>query len=107
MKDGKNITIWKREDESLVIKQYFEIGKYEVQWDMARMPKRFVTTAFHRTLTDYFCLLRKNGFLVSSLVEPRPDLKAVEKRPHPLSKRLKIPQSIVIEAVKSAISPSQ
>jgi len=98
-KDGENITSWKHEDESLVIKQYFEIGKYEVQWDMKRIPRPFVTTAFHRTLTDYFRVLHKNGFVVSRLVEPRPTSEAVLEYPS-LSKRLKIPQSMIIEAIR-------
>jgi len=105
-KDGKEITSWNREDESLVIKQYFEINKYEVRWDMARIPIPFVTTAFHRTLTDYFHSLYKNGFLVSRLVEPRPDSAAVEKHPHPFRKRLKIPQSIIIEAINQQSNKS-
>jgi len=107
VKNGENITRWEREDKSLVIKQYFDVGKYEVRWDMPRIPKPFATTAFHRTLSDYFCLLHRNGFLVSRLVEPRPDPETVKKHPHPFSKHLKIPQSIVIEAVKSTMSPSQ
>ena len=83
----------------LEIKQYFGIGKYEIQWDMKRISKPFKTTAFHRTLTDYFQALHANRLLVSRLVEPKPTSRAVSKYPS-LKKRLKIPQSIIIEAIK-------
>jgi 2-polyprenyl-3-methyl-5-hydroxy-6-metoxy-1,4-benzoquinol methylase len=106
VKDGENITSWIYEDgtqeKSFVIRQYFGIGKYEVQWDMERIAKPFKTTAFHRTLTDYFQSLHQSGLLVSRLVEPRPTLKAVSKYPS-LRKRLRIPQSISIEAVKKEL----
>ncbi|MDH5439090.1 MAG: class I SAM-dependent methyltransferase [Candidatus Bathyarchaeota archaeon] len=106
VKDGGSVTRWMYEDgtteKSFVIRQYFGIGKYEVQWDMERIAKPFKTTAFHRTLTDYFLSLHRSGLLVSRLVEPRPTLKAVSKYPS-LAKRLRIPQSIVIEAVKKEL----
>jgi len=107
VKDGESIINWRYEEWAedkdkrllLEIKKYFGIGKYEVQWNMKRIIKPFKTTSFHRTLTEYFQSLHKNGLLVSRLVEPRPTLKAVSKYPS-LRKRLKIPQSIIIEAIK-------
>ena len=69
---------------------------------MERIAKPFKTTAFHRTLTDYFQSLHQSGLLVSRLAEPRPTLKAASKYPS-LGKRLRIPQSIVIEAVKKEL----
>lgn len=107
VKDGESIINWGYEEGAenrdkrllLEIKRYFGIGKYEVQWNMKRIIKPFKTTSFHRTLTDYFQALHENGLLVSRLVEPRPTLKAVSKYPS-LRKRLKIPQSIIIEAIK-------
>jgi ubiquinone/menaquinone biosynthesis C-methylase UbiE len=104
VKDGESVVDWIFEKRTknatlLQIKQYFGIGKYEIQWDMKRISKPFRTTAFHRTLTDYFQALHANRLLVSRLVEPRPTFKAVSKYPS-LRKRLKIPQSIVIETIK-------
>ena len=66
---------------------------------MKRLIKPFKTTSFHRTLTDYFQPLYESGLLVSRLVEPRPMSRAVSKHPS-LKKVLKIPQSIIIEAIK-------
>lgn len=106
VKDGESVTGWiyedGRQDRSFVIRQYFGIGKYEVQWEMERIVKPFRTTAFHRTLTDYFQSLHQSGLLVSRLAEPRPTLKVVSKYPS-LRKRLRIPQSIIIEAVKKEL----
>ena len=81
------------------VRSYFGSVRYEIFWTMQRISKPFKTVSFHRTLTDYFKALHKNGLLVSRLVEPRPTLGAVSKRP-PLRKVLDIPQSIIIEAVK-------
>ena len=112
VKDGESIIDWKMDPAEtpadkrplhLGIRGYFGIGKYEVQWNMKRIIKPFKTTSFHRTLTDYSQALHENGFLVSRLVEPRPTSKAVSKH-RPLGKRLKIPQSIIIEAIRLDIS---
>ena len=97
----ENITEWRRENEiqSLVIRDYFGIDQYEVHWNMERIEKPFKTTAFHRTLTEYFQSLHENDFLVTRLVEPKPAMKTVMKYSS-LRKRLKIPQSIIVEAIK-------
>lgn len=103
VKDGESIASWIYEegtrDPSLVIREYFGIGKYEVQWDMERLVRPFKTTSFHRTLTEYFQALYASKLFVSRLVEPRPTLKVVSKHPS-LKKRLKIPQSIIIESIR-------
>jgi len=114
VKDGESIIDWRYEEGTenttdkrpihLEIKQYFGIGKYKTQWNMRRVSKPFETTSFHRTLTDYFQALHTNRLLVSRLVESRPTSKAVSKYPL-LRKRLKIPQSIIIEAIKMKTIP--
>jgi ubiquinone/menaquinone biosynthesis C-methylase UbiE len=106
---GESIADWKYEEGTenkaekkalhLEIKKYFGIAKCEVSWTMKRLAKPFKTTSFHRTLTDYFQALYKNGFLVKRLVEPKPTLRGASKYPS-LRKHTKIPHSIIIEAVK-------
>jgi ubiquinone/menaquinone biosynthesis C-methylase UbiE len=83
----------------LEVKNYFGTAKCEISWDMKRLVRPFKTTSFHRTLTDYFEALHKNGFLVNRLVEPKPTSRGAAKYPS-LRKHLKIPHSIIIEAVK-------
>jgi len=80
-------------------KTYFGIFRCEDLWDMKRLVKPFKTTSFHRTLTDYFTALYRANLLVRRLVEPRPSARAAAKYPH-LRKHRKIPQSIIIEAIK-------
>jgi ubiquinone/menaquinone biosynthesis C-methylase UbiE len=92
--DGKRISATRR---------YFGAIKYPVHWKMERLVKPFRTVSFHRTLTDYFQALDASGLLVSRLVEPRPTSRAVSKHPS-LRKVLKIPQSIIIEAIKRSAS---
>jgi ubiquinone/menaquinone biosynthesis C-methylase UbiE len=80
-------------------KRYFGAAKYTVQWKMERLAKHFITTSFHRTLTDYFDVLFRNGLFVSRLVEPRPTQKGLLRYPQ-LRKVLRIPQSIIVESIK-------
>ncbi len=112
--DGKigdeSIAEWKYEEGTdntqekkalyLEVKNYFGVSKFQVSWDMKRLTKPFKTTSFHRTLTDYFRTLHENGFLVSRLVEPKPTSRGAAKYPS-LRKHLKIPHSIIIEAIKT------
>jgi len=79
--------------------KYFGRAKLKNSWDMKRLSRPFTTTSFHRTLTDYFRALYNSGLLVRRLVEPKPTAKGVSKYPT-LRKHKKIPQSIIIEAVK-------
>ncbi|MBU7013446.1 MAG: class I SAM-dependent methyltransferase [Theionarchaea archaeon] len=78
------------------VDHYFETCSYSIHWNMARLAQHFVTTAFHRTVTEYFDALNTAGFLVSRLKEPRPRHPI---HPH-LVLELRIPQSLIIEAVK-------
>jgi len=66
---------------------------------MKRLSKPFLTSSFHRTLTDYFSVIHKNRLFVSRLVEPRPTLKEVRKHPQ-LKEVLVKPQSIIVECIK-------
>jgi ubiquinone/menaquinone biosynthesis C-methylase UbiE len=103
------IAEWKYEEETenagekkalhLEIKKYFGITKYDVSWTMKRLAKPFKTTSFHRTLTDYFHALHKNGFLVARLIEPKPTSRGAAQYPS-LRKHAKIPHSIIIEAIR-------
>jgi len=106
---AEHIADWKYEEGTentsekkalhLEIKRYFGFAKLEVLWTMNRLVKPFKTTSFHRTLTDYFQALYQNGLLVAGLVEPKPTSKGVSKYPS-LRKHIKIPHSIIIEAIK-------
>jgi ubiquinone/menaquinone biosynthesis C-methylase UbiE len=107
--EGVQIAKWKDEETTensaekktghLEINRYFGIAKLEVPWNMKRLVKPFRTTSFHRTLTDYFEALRRNGFVVARLFEPKPTARGVAKY-SALRKHLRIPHSIIIEAVE-------
>jgi len=79
--------------------RYFEKAKYIIQWNMERLSIPFRTISFHRTLTDYFDALSKNGLYVSKLVEPRLTEEAYRKYPF-LQDALVRPQSVIIECIK-------
>ena len=80
-------------------KRYFGTLRCENLWNMKRLAKPFKTTSFHRTLTDYFQALYEANLSVRRLVEPKPTAKGVAKYAQ-LRKHRKIPQSMIIEAVK-------
>lgn len=82
------------------VDRYFHTNKYIVQWNMGRLTRHFKSLAFHRTLTDYFRALNKVGFLVTNLIEPLPTKQGLAKHPEFFGKTLRIPSSIIIEAVK-------
>jgi ubiquinone/menaquinone biosynthesis C-methylase UbiE len=79
--------------------RYFGRVKLKSSWDMKRLIKPFITTSFHRTLTDYVQALFESGLLIRRLLEPRPTMKGVSEHPK-LRKHRKIPHSIIIEAIK-------
>jgi ubiquinone/menaquinone biosynthesis C-methylase UbiE len=90
----------KKEALYLKVKTYFGVGRSEVSWNMERLVRPFKTTSFHRTLTDYFQALNKNGLVVTRLVEPKPTSRSAAKYPS-LRKHIKIPQSMIVEAIGS------
>lgn len=108
--DGKIIGGWeyKKDNKDFSSKnalfykvdRYFHTNKYIVQWNMGRLTRHFKSLAFHRTLTDCFRALNKAGFLISNLIEPQPTKKGLAKHPEFFGKTLRIPSSIIIEAVK-------
>jgi len=81
------------------VDRYLDTHRYVILWIMERLEKQFKTTSFHRTLTDYADALCSAGFLISRLNEPTPTKRGMVKYPS-LKKGLRIPQSIIIEAVK-------
>jgi ubiquinone/menaquinone biosynthesis C-methylase UbiE len=80
------------------VDKYFDTHEYTISWNMERLRYTFITTAFHRTLTDYADALSGAGFLISRLKEPTPPEKGYVE--YHIEDTLRIPQSIIIEAVK-------
>ena len=87
-----------REPHYLKIFEYFTNHSYKMRWKDDEGQEVAFTTLFHRTLTDYMKALRKNGFLVSQIEEPRPVEDSFE--PNDLIKLSKIPHTICVEALK-------
>jgi len=105
--DGKVVSGWEkriREDGSKKyiyywIDDYFRRHNYTIEWKHDRLPSSFVTTNFHRTLSDYVNALTKHGLAVTRLDEPQPMEEGVRVHP-PMKKHYRVPQSIAIEATK-------
>jgi hypothetical protein len=66
-----------------------------------RLPAPFVTTGFHRTLSDYVNAITGNSIVITGMEEPRPMEEGVRLMPG-LGKHLRVPLSMVIEATKIA-----
>lgn len=81
--------------------KYFAAVEDHVQWRMERLLKPFVTTSFHRTLTDYSDVLNRNSLLIRRLLEPKPTKKGLVKHP-PLKQVLLRPHSIILECLKQS-----
>lgn len=78
---------------------YFETVEYHINWNMKRLEKPFITTSFHRALTDYFQSLYLSKLSVRRLVEPKLSRKSLEKYPY-LQYALARPQSVIIKSKK-------
>ena len=102
--NGESLAEWKYEEGAekkathLEIRRYFGIIKSQITWNNKRLIKPFITTSFHRTLTNYFHALHENKFLVVRLIEPKPTSRGVSMYPS-LRKHTLIPHSIIIEAM--------
>jgi SAM-dependent methyltransferase len=105
--DGRAVTGWETrlcEDGSKEYLYYWTADylrrhSYTVEWKHDRLPTSFVTTGFHRTLSDYVNAMNKRDLVVTGLDEPQPLEEGVKLHP-PMKKHYRVPQSIIIEATK-------
>jgi len=105
--DGRMISGWKtrlheegrKEYIRYRIEDYLHNHSYAFEWKHDRLSYHFVTTGFHRTLSDYVNEMSKNGLVITGMDEPQPMDEGIRVQPS-MDKHLRIPQSIVIEATK-------
>jgi SAM-dependent methyltransferase len=109
--NGTEVSGWKKktrknqtvEHEYFWVKDYTTKHSYQWEWKMDRLPSSFVTTGFHRTLSDYINAMTKNDLVITKLDEPQPLEQGVKLAPN-MKKHYRIPQSIAIEARKVRLS---
>ena len=82
------------------IADYLRPHSYPCVWKHDRLKSSFVTTGYHRPLSDYIGALAKNGFVITDLEEPQPLKQGVKVHPS-MSKHYRVPQSLAISTVKS------
>lgn len=112
--DGETFCEWEyrrlengsREPLYLKIFEYFTRHPYEVVWSDNRNQESYVTSQFHRTLTDYMKVLRKNGFVVSQIEEPKP-VEDKSVLPQNMGKLFRVPHTICVEALKLSFFDKQ
>lgn len=80
------------------VDEYFREGAQQCRW--GNLP---VLLCFQRPLSGYFHNLKKHGFLVKDLIEPRPSKEVLERQPRHWENEARIPPALIIEAIK----PSQ
>jgi ubiquinone/menaquinone biosynthesis C-methylase UbiE len=105
--DGRIVSGWETsasEDESKEhyrywIEDYFQRRSYLSEWKHERLTSSFVTTGFHRPLSDYVNALTRSGLVITRLEEPQPLSEGIRLHP-PMIKHCRIPQSMAIEAKK-------
>jgi ubiquinone/menaquinone biosynthesis C-methylase UbiE len=108
--NGRVIAGWEtrlREDGSKEylyyrIEDYLRRHSYSYEWKHDRLTTSFVTTGFHRTLSDYINALTKYALVITRLDEPQPLEEGVRVHP-PMKKHYRVPQSLVIEATKTPL----
>lgn len=63
------------ENNQLIVKRsYFREGKYKWNWEYPKEGLKYPMSLFIRKVDDYFVALRKSGFVVEDLLEPKTDL---------------------------------
>lgn len=105
--DGNVVSAWEtrlqndgtKEFRYYWIADYLRVHSYPVQWKHDRLTSSFVTTGYHRPLSDYIRALSEHGFVVTGFDEPRPLKRGVKVHPA-MGKHFRIPQSLVISSVK-------
>jgi hypothetical protein len=81
------------------IKDYNTRHSYTWEWKHDRLPSSFITTGFHRTLSDYVNAMTKNKLAITKFDEPQPLEQGVRLDPH-MKKHHRIPHTIAVGAVK-------
>ncbi|HVP26642.1 MAG TPA: class I SAM-dependent methyltransferase [Candidatus Bathyarchaeia archaeon] len=85
------------------ISDYFTRHSYVSEWKHSRLQSSFVTTGFHRTLSDYVNAMTKSGLVITKFDEPQPLEQGVRLH-SPMEKHYRIPHSIIIKAIKTLSS---
>ena len=63
------------ENNQLIVKRsYFQEGKYKWNWEYQKEGLKYPMSLFIRKVEDYFAALKKSGFIVEDLLEPKTDL---------------------------------
>jgi ubiquinone/menaquinone biosynthesis C-methylase UbiE len=79
----------------LKVDNYFKRGTQECRW--GKLP---MLLTFYRPLSDYFHSLKKHGFVVRDLIEPRPKKKSLRDRPSDWNREDRVPPVLIIDAMK-------
>lgn len=91
-----------RERGAMLVDRYFEQGPRVTQWAMTRLKRPFATPYWHRTLESWFSLLRRSGFEVESLAEPR--ATEADARSNPLlAGTRQVPFFLVVSCRREAV----
>ena len=77
------------------VDNYFKHRTEECQW--GQLPRLI---SFFRPLSDYFHSLKKHGFLVVDLIEPRPLSRSLRRRPRDWDSENRVPPVLIIDAIK-------
>lgn len=81
------------------VEDYLTRHSYQYEWKHDRLTAGFVTTGFHRTLSDYVNALIKSGLAIVRFEEPAPLEEGVRRHP-PMAKHHRVPFSLAIETEK-------
>lgn len=63
-----------QKNQLVVRRSYFKKGKYEWNWEYPEQELKCPMQLFIRKVSDYFTALRKTGFVVEDMVEPKTNL---------------------------------
>ena len=85
---------------AMLVDDYFSEGAGVTEWTMKRLKRPFETPSWHRTLESWFSLLRRAGFEVEALREPRATEREARSNPR-LAGTRQVPFFLVVSCRKA------
>lgn len=91
---------------AMLVDHYFDEGPAWLEWTMKRLKRPFSTPYWHRTLETWFGLLRRSGFEVESLAEPRASHRDARINPL-LEGSRRVPFYLVVSCRRTCRTPTR
>ena len=95
-----NHIVEKKDNQHVIKRSYFQKGKYKWNWEFPEEGLKYPMELFRRKISDYFVAMRKSGFLIEDMLEPKTDLDKNSQWFQDKPKKEMIPGALIFGARK-------